>query len=403
MHINPPLPSLGARHRVSGLNSSFVAGTSGFGSYIERCRAMIAQTRDGADPELLNQIVEGNAPFELKPSSGFYAGVHKPYRRGILLTHGLTDSPYSMRYLAAFFQEQGFRVMAILLPGHGTQPGDLLEVTWQEWAKALEYGVDQLAAEVEELYLGGLSAGAALSVFQSQYDDRVRGLFLFSPAFEISPRAAYASLHKFYSWLVASAKWVDVLPDIDIYKYESFPKNGATQIHKLIRAIGKARSGTTLPVFVAASSDDLTVNCRSTLEFFSGSVHPVRKLVLYTSDTQSALADISSGILPGIPKDKLELVNSAFPESGILSSAHTAITLPPDDLHYGVNGEYSNCNHYFRLDMERYSACMGNPASALQGEVTEQNLQAGLLRRLMYNPNFNLLKVSLGRFVEGLP
>ena len=37
-----------------------------------------------------------------------------------------------------------------------------------------------------------------------------------------------------------------------------------------------------------------------------------------------------------------------------------------------------------------------------QGEITERNLQAGILRRLMYNPNFDLLKVSMKRFIEGL-
>jgi esterase/lipase len=40
-----------------------------------------------------------------------------------------------MRHLADFFRQNGFRVMAVLLPGHGTQPGDLLDVTWQEWAR----------------------------------------------------------------------------------------------------------------------------------------------------------------------------------------------------------------------------------------------------------------------------
>jgi pimeloyl-ACP methyl ester carboxylesterase len=115
-----------------------------------------------------------NAPFELEPSGSDTAGKEKKYRRGILLTHGLSDSPYFMRYLAAFFQSNGYRVMAVLLPGHGTRPGDMLDVSWQEWAKAVAYGTDQLAAEVDEVYLGGYSAGGALSIYQSLLDKRVR-------------------------------------------------------------------------------------------------------------------------------------------------------------------------------------------------------------------------------------
>ena len=146
------------------MNSRFVGGGLSFAVYVQRTQAMLRQVHAGKNEE--EEIVAGNSPFELLPTGNFEKGRDKPYRRGILLTHGLTDSPYHMRHLAAFFQRMGFRVMAVLLPGHGTQPGDLLDVRWQEWEKALIYGADTLAAEVDELYLGGLSAGAALSVLQ---------------------------------------------------------------------------------------------------------------------------------------------------------------------------------------------------------------------------------------------
>ena len=92
---------------------------------------MITEARSRDNCIDLEKIVDGNAPFELKPSGGYHAGREKPYRRGVLLTHGLTDSPYFMRHLAAFFQENGFSVMAVLLPGHGTRPGDLLDTNWR--------------------------------------------------------------------------------------------------------------------------------------------------------------------------------------------------------------------------------------------------------------------------------
>jgi len=54
----------------------------------------------------LEKVVEGNAPFELQHSADGSAGNQKAYRRGILLTHGLTDSPYFMRHLAEFFRQK---------------------------------------------------------------------------------------------------------------------------------------------------------------------------------------------------------------------------------------------------------------------------------------------------------
>ncbi|MDX8384911.1 MAG: alpha/beta fold hydrolase [Gallionella sp.] len=374
---------------------------------------MISQARIGDDQALLGKIVDGNSPFELKPASSYTSGgskagdstsgLDKKYRRGILLIHGLTDSPYSVRYLAAFFQEQGFRVMAILLPGHGTQPGDLLEVTWQEWIKAVSYGVEMLASEVDEVYLGGLSTGAALSILHSQRDDRIRGQFLFSPALEVSQKAAYANFHKLYSWLIPSAKWVNIMPDRDIYKYESFPKNAAAQIHSLIREINCQEKVVSIPVFIAASEDDATVNSEAILRFFACTEHRNSRMVLYSTDTHNISPKIFGGISGGILEEKLEMVNSVIPDKRILSAAHTSIIVPPDDAYYGEHGDYVNCIHYYPDERERYAACMENPESAYLGEITSNNLQAGLLRRLMYNPNFDALKASMCRFIESLP
>lgn len=391
------IPSLEARHQVSGLNTRFNGDQLTFADYVARTRDMIAKAHARAGAANLEKIVEGNAPFELKPAAGYPAGQKKTYRRGVLLTHGLTDSPYFMRHLAEIFQEDGFRVVAVLLPGHGTQPGDLLEVSWQEWAKAVAYGTDRLAEEVDEIYLAGFSAGGALSVYHSLHDTRVRGLFLFSPAFSITARAAWANMHKLYSWLIPAAKWVGIRPDKSLYKYESLPKNAAAQMHALTKTLHSRlqEHEVSIPVFAAASQDDTTANTPATLEFMAHAHHPSSRLVLYTTDTEK--------FPPGIPVEKLELVNSVLPEQNILSSAHTAVVLPPDDAHYGAAGEYSNAIHYYPDDMEKYDACHTNSEEVFHGEITEENLKTGILRRLMYNPNFAALKVSMKRFIDNLP
>lgn len=375
---------------MSGLNSRFNGEGLSFSDYVAQSREMIAAVRAGT-PDL-ETIVDGNAPFELHPDAGFPAGQHKPYRRGMLLSHGLTDSPYSMRRLAELFRRQGFRVMVLLLPGHGTQPGDLLDVEWQEWARAVAWGAEQLAAEVDELYLGGLSLGAALSLNHSRHDPRVRGLFLFSPALAITPWAALAKLYRLFGGLFPRANWVDVLPDADIYKYESLAMNAVAQTHALIKRLDARPPA--LPIFAAASRDDMTVSSSATQAFMAQALHPCSKLVLYTTDTAHPPS--------GIPQEKLELVDSALPAQRILSSAHTAIVLPPDDAHYGAAGDYANCLHYYPREMEKYAACC-NAGEAWQGEITKDNLNRGILRRLTYNPHFAELERSIESFIASLP
>jgi esterase/lipase len=381
------------RYRASGLNSRFAGGTGTFADYVLHTQDMLRQACINSGLTNIEQRVRGNAPFELLPVGESVAGKTKRYRRGILLTHGLTDSPYFMHYLAEFFQQQGFRVLAVLLPGHGTQPGDLLEVTWQEWLKAVQYGADELDKEADEIYLAGLSAGGALSLYQSLVDVRIRGLFLFSPALSITPRAAFAGWHKWYSWVIPSAKWVDVKPDTDIYKYESLTKNAVAQLYGLLKNLdARLRSHRVdIPIFAAASAQDVTVDFAATLRFMRNATHPRNKLVVYAREQAAQFSGA-----------KIEWVSSALPDQHILDFSHLSIVLPPEDAHYGCAGDYANCIHYYPDDMEKYHVCLTQPQQVLLGEITEQNLHASIVRRLTYNPHFENLKTSMSRFIGEL-
>lgn len=376
---------VGARHRPSGENARFMSDGLPFDEYVRRTTAMLRRVHAGSAE--LETRVAGNAPFELRPDAGQEHG--KPYRRGVLLTHGLSDSPCLVRHLAEFFRRAGFRVMVPLLPGHGTQPGDLLDARWQEWAKTVRYGADCLCAEVDELYLAGYSAGAALSLLHSAQDERVRGLFLFAPALEISARARWANLHRLYSWLLPEAAWVSIMPDRDLYKYESFCKNAAAQMYALTQVL--PQRACEIPVFAAASADDATVHADATWRFMQRAAHPHKKLVWYADKVP---ADASAHV---------EWMNSTLPERRILSSAHTAIVMPPGDAHYGEAGDYANCLHYHLGDTPRYERCRTESQEAWLGEVTEQNLQRGLLRRLMFNPHYAAMETSMREFIAGLP
>ncbi len=359
-----------------------------FADYVTNCRTMLqAAYQDAPNVE---QLVAGNAPFEIKPACA--EGKSHPYRRGIVLTHGLTDSPYFMRALGEFFAAQGFVVMAILLPGHGTQPGDLLNVHRDEWAQTLAYAVECMAHEADEIYLGGLSTGATLSIQHSLQDARIRGLFLFSPALKITPLAAFAKLHKLMSWLLPRRAWVAIQPDGDLYKYESLTKNAVAQTYALTKSVQRQlrQHALNIPIFSALSVDDATVNSAATLAFMAQAEHPLHHTVLYAS-RQLHLA-----------QKNIECVLIHDESQHILSSAHTAIVLPDDDAHYGAAGNYANCVHYFPDQLANYQACL-NPASThYRGEINHKNLQQGVLRRLMTNPKFSELSVSLQQFIEQL-
>jgi len=342
----------------------------------------------------LEQVVAGNSPFELKPAlpTAKFAGQNKSYRRGIVLTHGLTDSPYFMCALGKFFAAQGFVVMAILLPGHGTQPGDLLKVHSDEWAKTLAYAVECMAHEADEIYLGGLSTGATLSLQHSLRDARIRGLFLFSPALKITPLAVLAQFHSLSSWLLPRSAWVEIQPDRDLYKYESLTKNAVAQIYALTQSVQRQlrQHALNVPIFSALSHDDATVNSAATLAFMAHATHPNHHTVLYASQ------DLH------LAQKNIECVVMRDEQQHILSAAHTAIVLPDDDTHYGATGDYANCGHYFPDQPSNYAACLRSDIAINRGEISPYNLQQGVMKRLMSNPKFAELKLSLRKFIESL-
>lgn len=226
-----------------------------FSDYIKHTHNLIAQTHKGLTSSNRDAIIAGNSPFEIIPNNLYQVGTVKKYKRGILLVHGLSCSSYVMRPLGDFFAKNGFYVMAILLPGHGTQPRDLLHTKWEEWSNAVQYGIAALAQEADEIYLAGYSLGGTLAIHAILNDERIRGLFLFSPAIGITKWAIFSNLLDKLGAFYPKLHWVDIGEDIDMFKYESMTMNAAHQVYSLIQQLYKEIRDRkiTIPIFLVLS------------------------------------------------------------------------------------------------------------------------------------------------------
>jgi len=382
------------RLRESGLNSRFAfAPDTPFETYVEETRRTIVTARVDLNEINRAAILEANSPFELQPDGKrFPRTADGKYRNGVLLVHGLSDSPYHIRAVARHFQEKGFLVRAILLPGHGTVPGDLLTVTCEEWIKAVEYGTNSLKPLVSRLHLGGFSTGGTLSAVMAMKDPDVRGLFLFAPAFGIKDwRVALTGLMSVFTTWVGPP-----LDDVDIAKYETFAVNAAYQIHRLTRLTdGKFAEGKRLsvPIFAAVSEDDITVDAGKIVEVFEKyAPSPKSRLILYSARPE--------GPARGKGDTRILAENSRLPEMNVLAFSHPCIPMPPDDPHYGRDSGYRNCLHYTG-NREKWEACRRDGRTPL-GEITSDNLAKTTLRRLSFNPHFGRMMEQMDRFIESL-
>jgi carboxylesterase len=104
-------------------------------------------------------------------------------RIGVLLSHGFTGSPGSMRAWGEHLAEKGYAVEVPRLPGHGTTWRDMNTTTWADWYGELTDVFESLAAENEAVVVGGLSMGGALVLrLAADHADRIAGVVVVNPA-----------------------------------------------------------------------------------------------------------------------------------------------------------------------------------------------------------------------------
>lgn len=170
-------------------------------------------------------------------------------KAGVLLLHGMSDSPYSLRHLGQTFHDSGAMVIGMRVPGHGTAPSGLIETTWKDMAAAVRLTAKHLKQSIGDkpLYVVGYSNGGALSVnyaLECLDDDtlpRPDGLVLLSPEIGVSKAAALAVWQgRIGHWLgLEKLAWNSISVEYDPFKYSSFAVNAGDQAYRITAAIDK--------------------------------------------------------------------------------------------------------------------------------------------------------------------
>ncbi len=393
---------LEARHIPSGLSTPLPQAD--FAAYIEQAKAQIAAANAAIGSPLDPEVIERRAPFELQPEAARCRRAKDGrYPRAVLLIHDLGDSPYEMRDLGQRFAAACYLVRAILLPGHGTVPGDLLEVDRAAWVEATRLGVASFAGRAERLYLVGFGAGATLALDYAlgearAADPTLGGLVLLAPALA-RPGGVLTLARSYLGYRApgAAGGFAEVLPDRDPVRYSSMTRNAGQQLDALIDDVDRRQRLLELPVFLALSADDAAIDVPAAQRWFCRQLIGPRELVWYAPGAEP-------------PTDcRFALARASDPWPGILDLAHPALPIAPDDPHYGVAADYLDCRHYYwQTDTPNWLICLDpgkTPANSevRYGEITPENLADHVMRRLTYNPDFKGLITSILTFIDGAP
>jgi carboxylesterase len=102
---------------------------------------------------------------------------------GVLVLHGFTGNPTSLRPLAERLADHGLAVELPRLPGHGTHWRDLARTTWQDWAREASVALDRLRARTRATAVVGLSMGGTLALHLAQRrPDDLAALVVINPS-----------------------------------------------------------------------------------------------------------------------------------------------------------------------------------------------------------------------------
>lgn len=183
-------------------------------------------------------------------------------RVGVLLSHGFTGSPYSMKPWGRALAERGYAVEVPRLPGHGTTWQDLNTRTWDDWRATLEASLDRLHAENDAVVVCGLSLGGALVLrLAADRPEEIAGVVVVNPAIATARKDVLAL--PVLKWLVKSFPGIadDIKkPGVEEHGYTRTPLKAA---HSMMRGWKLLRGDLpriTAPLLYFRSTEDHVVD-----------------------------------------------------------------------------------------------------------------------------------------------
>lgn len=186
---------------------------------------------------------------------------HEGGEVGVLLCHGFTGSPQSMRPWAEFLAGHGLTVSLPLLPGHGTRWEDMQVTGWQDWYAEVDRELRALRERCTEVFVAGLSMGGALALrLAAKHGDAVSGVVVVNPANRVHGLAAHAL--PVIRHLLRTTKGIgsdiakSAAPELG---YDRVPLHAAHSLRAFFRQVDRELPQVTQPLLLLRSPQDHVV------------------------------------------------------------------------------------------------------------------------------------------------
>lgn len=217
---------------------------------------------------------------------GCEAYSHPGNGAGVLVLHGFTGNPLTMRALAERAAAAGYGVELPRLPGHGTSVEDLATKRWADWATAAEEAYDRLAARCERVAVVGLSMGGGLTAHVAEVRPSVAGCVFINPTLVPPPSDVVEGLQ---ALLDSSLENLDAIGS-DIKKggvaeasYDATPLRALASLLEGLATVGASLDRIEAPCLLITSREDHTVNWENGDALIAAAPGPVERIWLEDS------------------------------------------------------------------------------------------------------------------------
>lgn len=253
----------------------------------------------------------------------------KPNGQGVLLVHGLGDSPYSFTDVATHLSQQGYLVRTILLPGHASKVGDLQLPTLEDWQGVVHHHIELLKKDTDSVWLGGYSTGANLVTSEALNDNSINGLLLFSPA--LQPNSSAVQFAGLASHFVT---WADQDPEDNPLRYNSLPMSAAAVYYQTSEVVQQQLEGKQYnkPVFMLMSEGDKVINTQFAIDTFSNQMLNQNSHLVWQGEH-----DLSD--------ERSTRFTMKLPEQRISNGSHMGLLFSPENPNYGIGGSNLICSN----------------------------------------------------------
>ena len=365
--------------QFSASTQAFPVGVQPFDDYLKEVESYLLKHR---------AFISDNKTQEITMNMPFECGTQ--YREiGVLLVHGLGDSPYFFRDVANATCNEGIHVRTILLPGHGSKPGDMLNVSYEQWQQETNHHIRLFSEEVDNLYIGGFSTGANLTTiasFSMAEELNIKGLIHFSPAFK-----SRFFVSRLAPYIDSLFPWPNVEEEDNPSRYNSTAMPGFAAYQESVNVLQdlfsqseKRKRTLNLPVLMVVAEKDSVVDTTKIAEQFRDNFTHRCKCLLWQGEKK-----------PDVPDNQLIMQTMNLPEQRISAASHMSTLFSEQNTLYGIESEFRICDNGQGSDAE--ARCKAGEEVwygpwGFESDIESNKLigdkEERVYARLTYNPYF---------------